>query len=413
MRKTEAKLILAAAVAASAMMFAACGGSAQETTAAETTAAETTAAQAGTEAPAKPESLGTVKLGNYKGIELEDRKIDVTDEEVNSYIDSVLKNASSATEVDRPAENGDTVNIDYVGKKDGVAFDGGTASGYDLVLGSNSFIDGFEDGLIGAKKGEKLTLNLTFPEQYHSEELAGQAVTFDVTVNAVKEPKEQALTDEWVSEYTGGAQKTVAEYQAEIKKELTEQYKNSAYTADVTNAIQAAIESSEFSLDPAALEYETKVQTDHAMGYLQQYGIDLASYLSMTGMTQEDYDAQMKATAEESLKTQLVVQEIAKQEGLEVAGADYKKLEELTGYSKDLLVQYYGQEQVDSDAQYLKVADFLISNAVRVEAPAEETTEAAAEETAEASAEENAEASAEETTEVSAEETAEESSAAN
>ena len=400
MRKMNAKLIVAAAVAASAMMFTACGGSKQETTAAETTAAETTAAaQVETATPAKPESMGTVTLGNYKGIELEDRKIEVTDEEVDSYIESVLEYEASTKEVDRPAENGDTVNIDYVGKKEGVAFDGGTAAGYDLVLGSGSFIDGFEDGLIGVKKGDQVTLNLTFPEDYHAEELAGQAVTFDVTVNAVKEPSEQELTDEWVNSYTQGAQKTVAEYQAEIKRELTDQYKQSAYTADVTNAIQAVIDSSEFNIDPAALEYETKVQADQALVYLQQYGMDLESYLSMTGLTQEEYDEQMKSTGEESVKTQMVVEEIAKKEGLELTNADYKKLEELTGYSKDLLVQYYGQEQVDKDAQYLKVADFIISNAVRVTAPAEE----AAEETVEESAEESTEAAdagteAEETT---------------
>lgn len=389
MRKMETKLILAAAFAACALMFTACGGSKQETTAAETTAAETSAAaQAGTTSPSKPDSLGTVTLGNYKGIELEDHKIDVTDEEVDAYIESVLQYAASSEEVDRPAEDGDTVNIDYVGKKDGVAFDGGTASGYDLVLGSGSFIDGFEDGLIGVKKGEQVTLNLTFPENYHAEELAGQAVTFDVTVNAVKEKKEQELTDEWVNDYTQGAQKTVAEYHAEIKRELTDQYKQSAYTADVNNVIQTVIDSSEFNIDPAALEYETKVQTDQSQVYLQQYGIDLETYLSMTGMTQEEYDEQMKTTGETSVKTQLVVQEIAKKEGLEVTNADYKKLEELTGYSKDLLVQYYGQDQVDADAQYLKVADYLISNAVRVEEPVEET----AEETVEESAEESTEA---------------------
>ena len=119
----------------------------------------------------------------------------------------------------------------------------------------------------------------------------------------------------------------------------------------------------------------------------------------MTGLTQEEYDEQMKSTGEESVKTQMVVEEIAKKEGLELTNADYKKLEELTGYSKDLLVQHYGQEQVDQDAQYLKVADFIISNAVRVTAPAEE----AAEETVEESAEESTEAAdagteAEETT---------------
>lgn len=146
-------------------------------------------------------------LGEYKGVAYTPASVEITDEQVDKEVQKLAD--SNLVEVDRPAAEGDTVNIDYVGKKDGVAFDGGTASGYDLKLGSNTFIDGFEDGLIGAVKGQKLDLDLTFPEGYPSEDLAGQAVVFEVTVNAVKTPSElnddlvRANTDYKTLESTG------------------------------------------------------------------------------------------------------------------------------------------------------------------------------------------------------------------
>lgn len=133
------------------------------------------------------ENLGTVELSEYKGVKVNVPAVMVTDAEVESKINQVLSQNPKIEEVDRPAAEGDIVNIDYVGKQDGVEFAGGTGEGQDLTLGSGRMIDGFEDGLIGTKKGDKKELNLTFPEDYSEKALAGQAVVFEVTVNAVKE----------------------------------------------------------------------------------------------------------------------------------------------------------------------------------------------------------------------------------
>ena len=164
--------------AAAVMLAAGCGkksDTAETTTAAETTEAEIT------------DKGEVTKLGQYKGIEVTKEDTTVTDAELDQRIASILQANPEITEItDRPAQEGDTVNIDYVGMKDGVAFDGGTAEGYDLELGSGAFIDGFEDGLIGANVGEERSLNLTFPEDYGNADLAGQAVVFYVTVNKIE-----------------------------------------------------------------------------------------------------------------------------------------------------------------------------------------------------------------------------------
>ena len=145
-------------------------------------------------------NLGTAQLGEYKGVSVLVQSTEVTDEEVEEEIQKNLDDNPDFVEVDRPAEEGDTVNIDYKGTQDGVEFAGGTGEDTDLVLGSGDFIDGFEDGLIGAVKGETRELDLTFPEDYHEEALAGQAVVFEVTVNAVKEEQAAVLDDAFASE---------------------------------------------------------------------------------------------------------------------------------------------------------------------------------------------------------------------
>ena len=195
MRFSPKKLLLMTGLTAMAISFAACGKKDAAKSSDGSAAAESTTA-ADANLPKEPKNFGKVTLGKYEGVEIKTHDVSVSDEEVDSYIQNVLENSQNLTEVDRPAASGDTVNIDYEGKKDGVAFDGGTAKGQNLELGSHSFIDGFEDGLIGAAKGEKRTLNLTFPADYGNKDLAGQAVTFDVTVNSVQEKSKPELNDE-------------------------------------------------------------------------------------------------------------------------------------------------------------------------------------------------------------------------
>ena len=246
------RLILTAAVAVSVMALAACGSS-NKTPEATTAAAEATEASASdtatasqlsaddpeiqaleaTEVPELPKfsDMGTVKLCDLTGITVETSpKLTVDEDMVNSQIDYLRKNY--LTETEDAAKEGDTVNIDFVGKMDGKAFDGGSGTGYDLVLGSGSFIDGFEDQLIGAKKGEKLEVNVTFPESYpNNPDLAGKPAVFDVTVNKVSTMPE--LTDQWVKEHAedmGSKASDVAsfrvEQQALLQAQVDYQYNN-------------------------------------------------------------------------------------------------------------------------------------------------------------------------------------------
>ena len=389
MRRSMRKAAAAAGIIAGALLLASCGNKPAETTAAaETTtaaAAETSAAAGESTAAAEttaaaldaPESYGSVTLGDYKGVDVEVHDVNVTDDEVQSYVDSLVSYNPVMKEVDRAAKDGDTVNIDYVGKKDGVAFEGGTAQDYDLTLGSGTFIDGFESGLIGVKKGDKVDLNLTFPEQYGNADLAGQAVVFEVTVNAVKESTDAKLNDEWVENYSGGDQTTVAEFLDEQKKEMQEQREQSEHTNEMNSLIDTIMENATFEVNPEAIEYEAQKMMQSSQQSLAQYGIDLDSYLSMVGMTKEDYEAQMRSNGEEYAKMKMLVQEIAAKEGLDqLTEADYKAIEQQYGYSKQMLIQMAGQEAVDFETLYMKVSDYLLENANKVEAPEEPEPEA-------------------------------------
>ena len=393
MRRSMRKAAAAAGIIAGALLLASCGSKPAETTAAaETTtaaAAETSAAAEESTAAAEttaaavleaPENYGSVTLGDYKGVEVEVHEVNVTDDEVQSYVESIVSSNPTMKEVDRAAKDGDVVNIDYVGKKDGVAFDGGTAQGYDLTLGSGTFIDGFESGLIGVKKGDKIDLNLTFPEEYGNTDLAGQAVVFEVTVNAVKESTDAKLNDEWVENYTGGNQTTVAEFLEDTKNEMQEQREQSEHTIELNSLLGAVVENSTFDINPEAIEYEAQKMMQSSQQSLAQYGIDLDSYLSMVGMTKEDYEAQMRTNGEEYAKMKILVQEIAEKEGMDkLTEADYKAIEKQYGYSRQMLVQMAGEEAVDFETLYMKVSDYLLENANKVEAPEVPETEAVVE----------------------------------
>lgn len=398
------KLIMIAGAAVLAAALASCGQKPAETNAAaETTAAETTAAE-GAEAAEpeaeRPENYGTVELCDYKGIPIEVTESTITDELVDDYIIQMVEANPGFNEVDRAAEMGDTVNIDYVGKKDGVAFEGGNALGYDLELGSNSFIDGFEEGLVGAKKGDKLDLDLTFPEQYHAADLAGQAVVFEVTVNAVKEKAEPVITDAWVENFTQGAQKTIAEYQDYMKDALIEQEEQSRHTSEQNQVLTHMIDNSTFEVTPEAIAYETQVAKKAMETSLMQYGMTIDSYMQATGLSQEDLDEQLSMSGENTAKLHLIVDAIAGKEGFEISEKDYQAMEEYYGVSKEMMIQAAGQEAVDFEAMYRHVGDFLIENAEVTEVPAETTAaadEAAEADTAETTAAADAEAAAAET----------------
>ncbi len=262
-----------------------------------------------------------VKLGEYKGLEITQADPEVTDETRDSYINYLL-----SMNPDRGVIEGDTVNIDYVGTLDGVAFDGGTASGSNLTIGSGQFIDGFEDGLIGAKVGDTVELNLTFPEGYQAAELAGKDVVFTVTINTIMSATPQELTDEYVKGL-GIECSTVEEYQQYVYDMMYEE-QLSAYDIQVENALaSAAVEKSEFIKDPpqAMLDRYNEMLTSSLTSAAAAYGMTLEQYMQLYyGMDAATYPEEIKTEALNSAQRYILLQAIADAEGLNVTDEELR-----------------------------------------------------------------------------------------
>ena len=331
----------------------------------ETSLAESpteTSADSSSEAETEADLGEITVLGEYKGLEVTRMSTDVSDEELEERIQSILDaNPEYVAVTDRAAKDGDILDIDYEGKKDGVAFDGGTAQGYKLELGSDTFIDGFEDGLIGAKAGEKRSLNLTFPEQYDSQELAGQAVVFDVTVNGIEEKRDAVLDDNFVqrmSDFT-----TVDEFKADTRADLESEKGIMADQQLETDIFLAAMENSQFSLNEEAVNQQYENQMAYLTSMVQMYGMTMEDYAQMSDMTTEEMEKDLRDNVETSMKVQLLVKAIAEKEGLQVEDADREELAEMYYMSVEELQEAYGKDAVDEVAMSNKVKTFLKDNA--------------------------------------------------
>ncbi len=328
-----------------------------------TSAAESQTESSVAEEQAAEIDLGEVtSLGEYKGLEVTKMSIEVTDEELDARIQSILDaNPEYVAVTDRAAENGDIVDIDYVGMKDGVAFDGGTAQGYKLELGSHSFIDGFEEGLVGANVGDEKSLNLTFPEQYHSAELAGQEVVFDVTVNGIEEKRDAVLDDNFVQRMSDFS--TVDEFKADTQADIVKEKETLADQQLESDLFLMAVENSEFKVNPEAVENQYNNQLNYYNSMVNMYGMELSEYVSMFGMTEEQFQEDLKNAAETSVKQQLLVQAIAENEGFQVEDADREIVAEQYGMDVKTLQETYGEEAVDTTAMMYKTINFLKENA--------------------------------------------------
>ena len=316
-----------------------------------------------------------VTLGDYKGVTVEKTIQSVTDEDVQNEIDNAL--ANYPVEVDQAAKEGDTVNIDYVGKIDGEEFDGGSDQGADLKLGSGKFIDGFEDGLIGARKGETRTLNLTFPEDY-TQDLAGKAVEFTVTVNAVKEPLSEP-TDQWVADNIEGDD-NIADYKAGIRSEQEEsneqtaenQVRYAAWTQVIDNC--TINEYPETLVEVGKKLYEQQVET-----YAKYAGMELDAYIESSGLTQEEYQSNMEEYGKNVAAQALVCQAICDKEGFAIGDDDYQKAlqDMLTEYgcTEDELIQTYGQDNVEQSIMLNRVSNLILENANVTEVQADSSAD--------------------------------------
>lgn len=316
-----------------------------------------------------------VTLGDYKGVTVEKTIQSVTDEDVQNEIDNAL--ANYPVEVDQAAKEGDTVNIDYVGKIDGEEFDGGSDQGADLKLGSGKFIDGFEDGLIGARKGETRTLNLTFPEDY-TQDLAGKAVEFTVTVNAVKEPLSEP-TDQWVADNIEGYD-NLADYKAGIRSEQEEsneqtaenQVRYAAWTQVIDNC--TINEYPETLVEVGKKLYEQQVET-----YAKYAGMELDAYIESSGLTQKEYQSNMEEYGKNVAAQALVCQAICDKEGFAIGDDDYQKAlqDMLTEYgcTEDELIQTYGQDNVEQSIMLNRVSNLILENANVTEVQADSSAD--------------------------------------
>ena len=355
-----------------------------------------------------------VTLGEYKGLELTRTVEPVTDEEIDGQIEANLS-GSMEDAGDGPVESGDTAVIDYEGKKDGEAFAGGTSEDYPLEIGSGTFIPGFEDGVIGMMKGETKDIELTFPENYSSEELAGQDVVFTVTVKSIERVPE--LTDEWVKENTDV--ETIDEYKDQIKEELEEEKENEADQILRQEAYQKIVENCKFEEIPEKdIEPGENYYRENAEMMAQYFGMELEDLLAAQGSTMEEFEESCRAFGEDQAKVMYTLQAIIDAEKIEITdeqAEDVMKqyMEMYQAETLDDLKEMVGAEEVDKAVVSAVVIEFVIDNAVITDASAEEaeeekTEEAAEEEITEEAAEETSEDAEDEAPEEETEEAAEE-----
>ncbi|MGX7058947.1 trigger factor [Vagococcus humatus] len=270
----------------------------------------------------KPE----VKLGEYKNLTIAKQDREVTEEDVDASLEQKRQNlAELVLKEDAPAENGDTVVIDYVGTKDGVAFEGGSADNYSLELGSGSFIPGFEEQLVGAKAGDKVEVKVTFPEEYHAEDLAGAEAVFAVTVHEVKGKEVPELDDELAKDIDDEVE-TLAELKEKIRKELEETKTSQADEAAQAEAIKQAVENAEIvDLPEVMIHDEVHRGMEEFLGNMQRQGISPELYYQLTGTTEADLHQQFEGEAESRVKTNLVVEAIAAAEKFEATEEEINK----------------------------------------------------------------------------------------
>lgn len=313
----------------------------------------------------KPE----VTLGDYKGLEYTAEAVEVTDEEVDAEIKRVQEqNARTITVEDRAVENGDTVTIDFDGSVDGVHFDGGKAEDYDLTIGSHSFIDTFEDQLIGKNIGDKVDVNVTFPEEYHAKELAGKPALFEVVIKAIKAKELPTLDDDFASDVSD--YDTFAEYKESIKKNLLEKKEREAKIAKENALVDKAIENATMEIADAMVVEQARQLLQDFEQRMRMQGLSMEQYMQFTGQTVEAMLDQMKPQALKRIQTRLVLEAIAQAEAIEVTEEEVNKnLEEMASmYNMEVekLKEAMGEaekEAIKKDLSVQKAVDLIVNAA--------------------------------------------------
>lgn len=314
----------------------------------------------------KPE----VTLGDYKGIKVEKTEITVTDDEVNEEIEKTRKqNAREINVEDRAAQIGDSVNIDFDGYMDGEQFEGGKATGFDLVLGSHSFIDTFEDQIAGKNIGEEFDVNVTFPEDYQAAELAGKPAVFKCKLNKITANELPELNDEFVQDVSEFD--TVDEYKADVKKTLTENKEKKAKADKEEKVVEAAIENATMDIPQPMIDTQVRQMANEFAQRLQAQGLSIDQYMQFTGMDNTRFIEQLKPQALKRIQSRLVLEAIVKAENIETTDADLE--EELTNIATsynmelDKVKELIGDEekkQIAEDIKVRKAAELIAQAAI-------------------------------------------------
>ena len=258
-----------------------------------------------------------VELGEYKGIQVEKAPIEVKDEEIEAQITKEREaNSRTVTVDDRAVAQGDIVTLDFEGFVDGVAFEGGKGENYDLTIGSNTFIPGFEDQLVGAEIGKELDVNVTFPEEYGAKELAGKAAVFKCTVHAIKAKELPELDDEFASEVSEC--ETMDDYRAEVKTKIKERKEREGKQKKEDQAVEQAVANAEMDLPKPMIDLQTKQMADDFARRIAQQGLTVEQYFQFTGLSEEKMMEEMEPQAEKRIRTRLVLEAIVKAENIEV-----------------------------------------------------------------------------------------------
>lgn len=312
-----------------------------------------------------------IKLGNYKGIEAEVTKQPVADTEVDNEIQRLVAQSTSLIEKDGDVTNGDVTTIDFEGFKDEVAFDGGKAEGFQLEIGSGQFIPGFEEQMIGMKKGETRELNLTFPENYGAADLAGADVVFKVTVHKIEEKKEAELNDAFVASLNAPGIETIDQLRDNIKASLEAQHEQAFMAAKENAALGKLIDDCEVEVEESDIEKALQQQLQHISMELASQGMQLEQYLQMMGMNQETLLQQLAPSAKQQVTFEAIIDEIVAIENLETSDEEAnQQVEAIAAHnqvSKEDVLNQIDIESLKRDLNRIKASRLIMDNTVFIE----------------------------------------------
>jgi trigger factor len=316
-------------------------------------------------APVKPE----VTLGQYKGIEVKTIKTDVSDSEVQAEIRSLLTQNSELQPKEGSLNFGDTAIFDFEGLLEGVPFEGGKAENYSLEIGSNQFIPGFEEQMIGMIPGDERQLHVTFPEKYQSENLAGKAVVFNVKLHEVKSKIEAELNDEFVKTLNKEGVTTVAELQANTRKTLEDQKKTEAENTITEQVINAVLAQASMDIPQEMVDEEIAHAKENVVNQAKQYGLELDMFLSLSGVNKDQFEKQLQEESYKRVKTTLVVEAVAKKEGLKATSEElvtkYDELSKRYNMPVEDIKKYIPETALENDVVLNKAYQLILDSAVR------------------------------------------------